>query len=328
MAAIVYSCPFVPPEWIAAHGFKPCRIVPQGAEIGAFAFPRTGVCPYAAAYAVAAAREPDAAAIVVTTTCDQMRRIAERLAALAACPVFVFHVPTAADSPAAPRLYRDEVVRFGRLLERLGGTRPGPEQLADTMQRFDAGRNALRAMRSHVRPRQFTEAIMRFQQGDWTVLSETRRGVAASPGVPLALAGGPLMQTDLELFDAIQRAGGAVVLDATATGERTLPRSFDRRALLDDPLEELADAYFGSIPDAFRRPNAGLYEWLKGVFEDRGVRGVVLRHYVWCDMWQAETLRLRERGGVPVLALDVAEEDPSLLGRAAGRIRAFVEALR
>ena len=84
----------------------------------------------------------------------------------------------------------------------------------------------------------------------------------AAAGIPLAVLGGPLLETDCAFFDLVEHAGGRVVLDATEGGERTLPRPFDPARLAADPLEELADAYFDGIPDAFRRPNSRLYEWL------------------------------------------------------------------
>ena len=78
----------------------------------------------------------------------------------------------------------------------------------------------------------------------------------------LAILGGPLLETDCGFFDLIERAGGRVVLDATEGGQRTLPRPFDPARVAAEPLQELADAYFDGIPDAFRRPDTRLYEWL------------------------------------------------------------------
>jgi benzoyl-CoA reductase/2-hydroxyglutaryl-CoA dehydratase subunit BcrC/BadD/HgdB len=116
-------------------------------------------------------------------------------------------------------------------------------------------------------------------------------------------------------------------LDGTDSGERTLPAPFDRRGLRDDPLMELAGAYFGSIPHAFRRPNSELFRWLKRAVAERGVRGIILRRYVWCDIWHAEVQRVREWSGLAVLDIDV-NSDESAEGRTANRIEAFLEILR
>ena len=81
-----------------------------------------------------------------------------------------------------------------------------------------------------------------------------QRPAEAPGGIPLAILGGPLLETDCEFFDLVERAGGRIVLDATEHGQRTLPRPFDPARVAAEPLEELADAYFDGIPDAFRRP--------------------------------------------------------------------------
>lgn len=81
-------------------------------------------------------------------------------------------------------------------------------------------------------------------------------------GIPLAILGGPLLETDCGFFQLIERAGGRIALDATEHGWRTLPRPFDPARVAAEPLQELADAYFDGIPDAFRRPDTKLYEWL------------------------------------------------------------------
>ena len=320
LGTIVYCCPYVPAEWIAAHGFEPRRITPNVA-VEMLSFPTMGVCPYAAAFAGICTQLEGVSGIVVTTTCDQMRRMAERIESQALCPVFTMHVPTAMH---AFGLYREEVQRLGRFLQRLGGTKPSPGCLAEMMSRFDAARKALRSARTRMSPREFSERILRFQAGDWTALDKAPKQDKAH-GVPVALVGGPLTESDMVLFEMIEQAGGRVALDATATGERGLPRSFDEAALRNDPFEELIDAYFHSMTDAFRRPNDALYLWLRHFLSERGVRGLILFHYVWCDTWQAEGQRMRDRLDVPILILDAGEHNAA---RMTGRIAAFLEALQ
>lgn len=300
---VIYSCPFVPAEWIAAHGFTPCRLMPPGPTRADAPFPVTGVCPYAAAFAAAAIGERGAAAIVMTTTCDQMRRMAEFVAEAVACRVFIMHVPTIADPVVALPMYRDEIIRLGRFLGHIGGAHASQADLAREM----------------IAP-----------LGPPPVCGGKAEGGKADRQIPLALVGSPLMQHDEDLLATIERAGGAVVLDATGSGERTVPRRFDYDAVQRDAMEELVNAYF-AIPDAFRRPNDALYAYLKRECAARGVHGVILRHCVWCDTWQAEAYRLRQRliewGEIPLLVLDVAEDD-HVQSRTTGRIEAFMESLR
>jgi benzoyl-CoA reductase/2-hydroxyglutaryl-CoA dehydratase subunit BcrC/BadD/HgdB len=123
----------------------------------------------------------------------------------------------------------------------------------------------------------------------------------------------------------VEKYGGQVVLDASTTGERTEPGLFDRRRLQDDPLMELCQAYFGSIPDAFRRPNSELYKWLKHHIADRKVRGIIFLRYLWCDTWHAEVKRLKEWTPLPVLDLEHGDEERSNRQRTTLRIQAFLE---
>jgi benzoyl-CoA reductase/2-hydroxyglutaryl-CoA dehydratase subunit BcrC/BadD/HgdB len=135
------------------------------------------------------------------------------------------------------------------------------------------------------------------------------------------------MHGDARVFDRIEEAGGLVVLDGTESGTRTLPAPFDRRRLRDEPVLELVDAYFGGIPDVFRRPDDALFAWLGRELTSSGARAIILWRYVWCDLWAASVARLRELGRLPVLDLDVSG-DEGTDRRTANRLQAFLEVLR
>jgi benzoyl-CoA reductase/2-hydroxyglutaryl-CoA dehydratase subunit BcrC/BadD/HgdB len=377
MRTVIYNSPFVPAEWIAAHGLRPRRLRPDPAAALPSTGPLTGVCPYARAFIGEAAPERGADAAVLTTTCDQMRRAAEWLTLGGGPPVFLMNVPATWQTPAAARMYRDELQRLGRFLVGLGGAAPSRERLAETMESYDARRAALRGALGELSARQASEAVARYDLGEnVAAAAETLRGgspcafgvapdsqsrvpqlagqavrhieqhgLASNPwhptsatpntcgspepprGTPVALVGGPLMRGDERVFDIIEQSGGRVVLDGTESGLRTLPAPLQRRRLRDDPLLELMDAYFGAIPDAFRRPDTALYQWLGRELAAGAARGVIVWRYVWCDLWAASAARLREATGLPVLDLDVSGDD-SAPARTAGRIQAFMEVLR
>ena len=130
------------------------------------------------------------------------------------------------------------------------------------------------------------------------------------------------------------------MLDGSESGERTLPAPPDAERMRTDPLAELAHVYFDAIPDVFRRPNDSLYAWLRQEIGRRGVRGLLVRRYLWCDLWHAEVPRLRQESSVPVLEWDAAGDDPacgvpqfchggpSQSSRDIGRLEAFLETLR
>jgi len=318
MNKVVYSCPFVPAEWIAAHGLHPSRIMPH-----AVSDPSAGMCPYAASFVNEVTSSNEAEAVVLTTVCDQMRRAAELVDRDCHIPVFLMHVPATWETAAAHRFYVSELERLGRFLERLGGTTPTADTLVAVMDEYDSMRAKLRAARGSLTARQYAEAVAAFHR-DGTVELHGSSALEPRSGVPLALVGGPLLAHHLDLFDLVETAGGHIVLDASSSGDRTMPAPFDRRRLADDPLLELADAYFGAIPDAFRRPNSELYRWLRHEIEQRGVRGIVFQHYTWCDTWHAEAQRMKEWAAVPMLILD-ADDSAVIEGHTVSRIESFLE---
>ena len=113
--------------------------------------------------------------------------------------------------------------------------------------------------------------------------------------VPLALVGGPLLDARRRACSTCDRAGRRprrARRHAKAASGRCPRRSMPSAADA-DPLAELADAYFDAIPDAFRRPNDRLYEWLGARLAAAAVRGIIFRRYVWCDLWHAELQRLQ-----------------------------------
>jgi benzoyl-CoA reductase/2-hydroxyglutaryl-CoA dehydratase subunit BcrC/BadD/HgdB len=342
MKTIAYSSPFVPAEWIAAHGLQPRRVRPRAGDGGSLPPMTRGVCPYAAAMVgEATAQSTDsvprlrrssvecnsrpgtaceqAVAHVLTTTCDQMRYAASMVELRGGGPVFLLNVPSMWQTATARALYRNELERLGRFLEQQGGKRPTDAELTRIMlagNRAPAYREMAGASGAEA------------QLASPSPPAPLPVGDGTCGRVSLAVVGGPLLGNDERFFDLIEGAGGCVVLDATEDSQRTAPRPFAPARTQSDPLGELADAYFDGIVDAFRRPNGRLYDWLGRELAAKGVRGIILRRYVWCDLWHAELQRLREWSKLPVLEIDVGTDDTASPNRMQGRIEAFVETLR
>ena len=316
MAIVGYSCPFVPPEWIAAHGHVPRRVRP-GAEGAALPGAHEGLCPYAEAFGIEAERT-DLDAVIFTTACDPMRRIHERAPGRA----FLMHVPASWEQPSAYRYYRDELLRLSRFMVELGGMAPGDDALAATVRDYASRRARLRERLGTLPWRQSLAALRRYHEiGE--VPPEGNGNPSAGRGARLALLGGPMLLRHEAIFDVIEGLGGQVVLDATAHGERTLPPPPDPRRLTREPLDVLCELYFGSLPDAFRRPNSLLYQWLQREISARNIDGVLYVHYVWCDIWQAEARRFSEWCTAPTLVLDLSGD--ALSARVRTRVEAFLE---
>lgn len=291
MKTVRYRSPFIPAEWIAAHGFRPRRGIPDGDGARGPVPDAEGVCPYMRRF-INTARATDAAAIVLTTMCDQVRRGRDLLDG--DNRVFLLNLPATCRSAAATELYVAELRRLGDFLAQIGGTAPTREQLAAIMTAADAAR-------------------------------APHRAAPAGGGIPIAVVGGPLAAADRRIMQLVGDCGGRIVLDGTEAGERTLPAPFDAAAAAADPLAEMARAYFDSIPDAFRRPDTDLHRWLAEHIRQRRPHGVIVIRQVWCDLWRAEVHRMRDDCDIPLLDLDVDGEDLSTRTRT--RVEAFMETL-
>jgi benzoyl-CoA reductase/2-hydroxyglutaryl-CoA dehydratase subunit BcrC/BadD/HgdB len=304
MTKILYTSPYVPAEWIAAHGLEPVRVTPARVDRPPAALDRQGVCPFVRSFVASVLTWPRPAALAMTTTCDQMRRAFDVVARASKLPAFLMNVPSTWQSIAARRLYVGELDRLSGFLVRTGGTRPSDGQLAEVMLAHDD---------TCVSP---------------NGTSASTRGLRIHPTIPVALVGGPLCREDYAIFEMVEACGGCVLLDATESGVCGLRRAFDHRRLREEPLLELADAYFDGIRDVSRRPNDGFYNWLRRELARNDIRAVIVHRHLWCDLWHAEVERLREKTGLPVLDLDASDGEAADSNRNRTRIGAFLEMLK
>jgi len=369
---VFYTSPWVPPEWIKAHGLEP-RGIWLARDFACEPLPlAAGVCAFANA-AVRLAERQAGSAVIFTSHCDQLRRGFDTVAGAAAPRVFLFNLPVTWQTPVTKRIYADELRRLGRFLVGLGGHAPAVEFLVEIIMQYNRARQRLLEAAPWCPARAYAEAVARFHL-DGSVHLPPEKGDHRATGVssiPLALVGGPLPQSQMPLLDAIEKAGGRVVLNATEAGERSLwpvcplvqdtiklwggppERSGDNLSLqvqahsagdkLSPPLKPELDAalpparsqelalglfargYLTNCVDVFQRPNTRLYDWLRERLTVRQARGIVLWHYVGCDLWRAEAQPMREAFGLPVLLLDADEAAPN---RNTGRLEAFLESLR
>ena len=294
---IIYTCPYVPVEWVAAFGFEPRSIAGADGFEDVAVGRIEGLCAYTKACANEVLADGDCAGAVFTTVCDQMRRVYDIVADGGGCETFLMNVPSTWKSADSKKLYVDEMGRLGRWLSRLGGRSPSNELLAETMIRYEEMR-------------------------------KTRSAVKSDGAIPLAIVGGPMAASDCDIFGIIERAGGSVVLDATEGSGLGEWGSFDRDRLADDALGELARAYFEDYPAVWKRPNSQFFEWLGRCCRERNVGGVIFHRIVWCDIWHAELGRIRESVGLPVLDLDVSDDTRATSERTINRIEAFLETLK
>jgi benzoyl-CoA reductase/2-hydroxyglutaryl-CoA dehydratase subunit BcrC/BadD/HgdB len=283
-----------------------------------------GLCPYVRAFMNCILTNRRACGVIITTACDQMRRGFELLTNTAKPACFLMNVPKTWQA-SARELYKNEIIRLGRFLTGLGGKSASPEGLAAIMLKYNATRQVLWASKTRLPAKEFSLAIAEF---GYEGLNAPRKATSSNrkiSGIPVMLIGGPLMKDDYGLFDFIETFGGRVELDGTETGERGICRPFDEERIHNDPMTELANAYFTGIPDPFLRPNTRFYDWLKYELKNRDIRAILLRRYLWCDLWHSELYRMRQVTGLPVLEIDVDGEEEPLPERTRQRISAFME---
>ena len=296
MSNVVYSSPYVPPEWILAHGLTPHRTAPLSHKCDGPIPDTEGVCPFMRSFVNETVANDDVSALVLTTTCDQMRRAFDLVVAENTVPTFLMDIPATWQSSRPRDRYISELVRLGNFLVSIGGTSPADGVL---------------------------ERIM-LENGDPT-LHMPIEADGPSDGVPIALVGGPITIQDNKIIDIIHKAGGRVVLNGLEGGDRTLRASFDESRTEENALQELASSYFDTIPEAFCKPNSRLYEWLASALTSSDARGVIVVRYVWCDIWHAEVNRIKESLKIPALDIDLNGDCP--ISRNSTRIQAFMEAL-
>ncbi|MGA2656187.1 MAG: 2-hydroxyacyl-CoA dehydratase family protein [Verrucomicrobiota bacterium] len=330
---VFYTSPWVPAEWIRAHGLEP-RGVWFAEDFALESAPLAeGVCAFAQGVVRLAERQSQSA-VVFTTHCDQLRRGFDAAIAQAPARLFLFNLPATWQTGVAERLFCGELERLGRFLVRLGGQPPSAENLRAVLDHYASGRRRLLQAVGSCPGRQYAEAVARFHWDGSVWLPE--KGTGVSGAIALALVGGPLPRAQWRLLETLEGAGGRVVLDATEAGERSLwdtpppggKREGTASACDSEPaLRDLAQMYLANCVDVFQRPNTRLYDWLRQRLEARGARGLVLWAHVGCDLWRAEAQSLREAFGLPLLVLD-AGDAAGAWPRITSRIEAFLEALR
>ena len=124
----------------------------------------------------------------------------------------------------------------------------------------------------------------------------------------LGLVGSPLLAEQLTLFEAVEAAGGRDCAGWHHERRTGVAAALRRPPIGEDPMAAMVELYFQTLPDAFRRPNTHLYEWLPRRCAELGLRGVLFHHQLWCDTWHAEAQRLKEALPIPLMSFQTGGE--------------------
>jgi benzoyl-CoA reductase/2-hydroxyglutaryl-CoA dehydratase subunit BcrC/BadD/HgdB len=330
---VLLASPWIPPEWVLAHGFESRGIWFDDRFAAGAIVVENGICALAQ-NSVQLARQNPRVPVIFASHCDQLRRGFDEVSEPGR---FLFNLPATWQSAAAQNLYESELRRLGRFLVQLGGSEPTNEAVAQAITLMTTKRKRLLSLAPHTPGKPMCSLLADYYGASLQTESTTppcaTEAIAAGLGtsrphpIPLALLGSPLTPSQWRLFDTIEAAGGTVALNATENGERSLIVFPDEQPAGDTPTLRLARAYVQGCADVFQRPNTPLYSWLKPRLLERKIRGILLWHYVGCDLWRAEAQSLREAFELPLLTLD-ATEATSDHARTSGRIQAFLESLQ
>jgi len=197
---VLFSCPFVPVEWILAHGLRPRVGVQAETSCVANTTPSMGTCVYANRFlehtqSRAIAHEPGESPscsslrrenasppathltpaldhsetldplVIFTSRCDQMRRAADVAYESSPDRVFLMNVPATWQSATARSIYHEELRRLGQFLVRCGGREPSRESLREQMELLARRRRTVRSLRATVDARRFAELVQRCRSG-------------------------------------------------------------------------------------------------------------------------------------------------------------------
>jgi benzoyl-CoA reductase/2-hydroxyglutaryl-CoA dehydratase subunit BcrC/BadD/HgdB len=296
MKTVIYNSSYIPREWIRIHECIPKKVT----VISENQLSSEGKCSYASSF-MKTMKEQEADAIIITSTCAQMRHSAEQMNDFP--PVFLFNMPVTWQAPAAKKQYINELHRLSIFLTGISG-QCKEKNLRATMIEYDLIRSELKSLKEKMQAKQFLENIFEFNNKGCIKNNSTANSKHAQHRIRIALTGGPLTNNHLQLFDVFEKNNISVLLNCTENGEWSLGEKFRKKPLLDNPFMELADSYF-AIPEIFRRPNNKFYSRLKKEVAEYNIQGLIINRYPWCDLWLAEVERIKNCLNIPVLDLEM-----------------------
>lgn len=347
-------CNFVPAELVEAAGAVPVRLCSGSAvaqSVGEQLMPRDA-CPIARATFGAVAAGFGLAslvkAVVVPTSCDAKRRLAEFLSDYV--PVLSLSIPPRNDYRTELPYWVSELERLSEGLSHVTGATPTRARLRAAILRRRARQDAFRDLgRARLRyphvlsgsdlalvaaaafsaePSPWAEATRRLS-AEVRTLGEARPRPADF--VPLVLTGAPILWPAWKLYDVIQSAGGSVVADTLCS----VTQGLDDPVQVDDwsrsgMLRALALRYFAASLCPCFMDTTALTDRVFDLVRDWGARGVVAHNLRLCQLAEMQSARLRHilrDKGVPFIAVDteLGNED---VEQVRVRVEAFMEMIK
>jgi hypothetical protein len=245
--------------------------------------------------------------LVLTTSCDQLRRAAEWLNEDAR--VFLFNYPSTIHQD---RLLEAEKARLLKWVQRLPG-----------------------------RPRENSACAILPRSGHEPPTPMLRRPGLAWPSTlnpePFACTTGGFASTsdtrtqgqqDARREDEMEKLSIGVLGGHFCGDQQSVVRFFEKRGIHISLWGCESGEWVG---DVFQRPNDGFYEQVQARIAERRLDGLIVVRTTWCDVWRLACVRLQEIVKVPVLewVMDGQFQGQSFPdGASTTRLEAFCELVR
>jgi len=298
--------------------------------------------------------------LVVPSTCQHMRKVADVLELSQPDLVFKLGVPYEPGDSVALTFFRERLGDLCRTLAGLTGVPVTDEALGEAIALYNRMRGLLKSislLRSRAQPPLSGSDFARLSHASFYVdpvlmveeLEDIYRslsgdsafGVAAGEGVAesaldagvhsearprLALVGPNLAYGDYDILDIVEECGGDVVIEDVFEGVRDYWHTVSPGT---DPLEALARSYLrGKPPRMFMRSSTQTRaDEVLRLAADFAAQGVIWYQLVCCELYDEEAFYFEKRlqeAGLPMLALE-ADYGGLRAGGVHTRVEAFLE---
>jgi len=334
--AVGYSCPTFPIEIIRALGLRPVRMASGGIspedESRGEMMVRSDACSYCKGLLGLLSRKDRSDALiayVISASCDQMRRTAERISREQNTPVALISFPTTRTESA-----------FGYFLDQLRLATAELEQASGRHLDMEALRGEIGQSRAVAHAMTHAEESAPERPLDRWLLARIAESVSAGellriageyfPESKGALRQGGVLWIGSAYFPAepveleILQNKGIPVWDFSCSVTAPYKIDLADAAGADDPFVALARAYFEYSSCPRVRPMEAFLARLNVTVAQRSPKGIIVFSLPFCDNWKIVPGILREEHHIPVLSLD-GNYSPSVLERTRTRIEAFLE---
>jgi len=351
-------CVQVPDELIYAAGAVPFRLCS-----GAFSYDQIGAdfmpaksCPVVrATYGMLRINESlwkdTLSAVVIPTTCDQKKKIAERIDDLS-YSVYSLEMPSSKESEAARFYWQESVKKFTLDLQQITGQKITKKKVREAIAKKTCAAELYRKLyelrKSNPSPLfgkdmllvtngYFLDDIDSWMEAVKLLITEieertTQNFSAGNRNAPrILLTGSPPIFPNIKLPILVEQSGGIIVADEVCSSSRLLYDSvaYDE-ASLNDMVPAIADRYLKPCTCPCLTPNTDRQRKLTDMASDFAVDGVIYQAFSGClpyEMEQNQIARVLEEQGVPMLYVET-DYSPEDQGQLSTRVEAFIESIK